>query len=458
MKRSNIAEKICALILISTFLPQIYAPYLAIGLAFLYIFITRRQLRGKTWLVFMAVLLIWVSISSGYNLFSNDQADPWGFLLWSGTFLFPLFVMIAFSTLKPSVKRNYLINLYLVIILCEFIIIVITGVFRRSFLLADAAKGTCRDSHILGLHFALGIIILTNKIAFGTFSSSRSKRKHLLYLLILWVGLIMTESASQLGLLIITLVLFYFFEFIMKKRYKRKHLVTAVGVVIITIFLMTSTSLPKKLSGKNISISRFHSIIGGLRNIDNIQATKIGAKFYSYRIMLTDIPQYVNFILGTGPATYTSRAAQIRMPEIAVHRLPFEIPQYRSRVFDKFISPIYYVGDKNFFTASWGTFSSPMTAVISVCVELGIVGAIIFMLFFLTLFKRSKSLLRKAFKQKDYQEVVYLKGQQYAIVFFILDLFYLNYWEYPEITIPVLGLMSCLVAVRQRIVHIAVGS
>ena len=426
----------CALLIISTFLPQIYAPYLALGFAFLYILISRKKLKGKTWFNFLLAFLIFGTISYGYNFFFVEESDAWGLLLWSGTFLFPFLVMIVFSTFRQEVRINYLMNFYFGILLFEFILIAIQALSTGTFYLQDDAKGTCRDAHILGLHFALGIIILSNIIIFDKSVSPHSKKRYILYLLIFTIGQIMTSFVSQWLFLIITLTLFYLIEFVIKNR-RIIHLIVLASAFVIIAFISPNT--------------RFSNIPTILESRNDIVTTKYGAKLYSYQLLITEIPKYVNLITGTGPGTYTSRAAQIRIPEIATLRFPLEIPDYRSWAFNRFIYPIYFTGSRNLLKFSYGTSASPMTTVISVCVELGVIGAIIFILFFYVLFKKSKLGLCEAIKRRDYHTIAYLKGRQYVLIFFILTLFYLNFWEYPELTIPVLGLMCCLTRDRRRL-------
>ena len=74
-----------------------------------------------------------------------------------------------------------------------------------------------------------------------------------------------------------------------------------------------------------------------------------------------------------------------------------------------------------------------MTSVNSIIVELGLIGFSLFLLFHIYLIK----MILHDFRY--YKDNFYLFP---FFIFFILNLFYLNYWEDPALTIPIFSFLA----------------
>ena len=126
----------------------------------------------------------------------------------------------------------------------------------------------------------------------------------------------------------------------------------------------------------------------------------------------------------------------MRIPDIPTIKLPIDLGSNVSPLFQKFIYPWYYEGDyppsKGF---SWGTAASPMTSISTIGVELGYIGLIIFFLLILSMFLNILSKIIKL-KHKNSTYLFFSISTLVIFLIFFLDLFYLNYWEYPPNDFP----------------------
>jgi hypothetical protein len=289
----------------------------------------------------------------------------------------------------------------------------------------DHVKGTCMDSHTLGLQYAIALIILFIRILY------LRKRNDASYFFIFLIGMIMTGYTSNIVFLILVLLLLIFFD---KTEFFTKISIKTVSLSFIlllsALFFLTMT----KKHGLDYVLYGINSL---KTNLENIEKTPLLGKIYSYKLAFKEIPKEINIIFGLGPASYTSRAAQMRNPDVATRKLFIDIPSYKNEIFEKYIIEHFYKSDYGLKTLSWGTLASPMTSIISTWVELGIIGMFLFVLFFWRLFKVISRKIKLSIISKDIEFFLRLKAIKFIFVFFIIDLFYLNYWEYPQMTIPV---------------------
>ncbi|MBA7567217.1 hypothetical protein ES708_08926 [subsurface metagenome] len=79
-----------------------------------------------------------------------------------------------------------------------------------------------------------------------------------------------------------------------------------------------------------------------------------------------------------------------------------------------------------------------MASIVSIWVELGLLGLCFFIFFFVYLFIRLRNAQRNQIKQKNFNYSILNQYSVLLLVYFIINLFYLNYWEYPEMVIPVM--------------------
>jgi len=170
-----------------------------------------------------------------------------------------------------------------------------------------------------------------------------------------------------------------------------------------------------------------------------------GGKIYSYKVAFLDVPKEINFISGYGPSTYTSRASELRMTKMNYYFINAMAPKLNlsedrtqsiveflnkesSRVFEKYVSKIRFRS----------TLNAPMASVISIWVEIGVLGLGFFIFFFTYLFIRLRNARRNQIKDRDFSYLILNQYSVLLLIFFIINLFYLNYWEYPEMVIPIM--------------------
>ncbi len=419
-------NKLIYLFILSTFLPVFYAPYLVLGLGILYLFtilLIGKKItitNGKI-LFFGLVLFLWASISWVYNNFVGNS-DFLALFLWASTYLFPFFIMLFVSLKHNMLEFDRAFEFYKKILLLQFVLGIFQAISMKDFA-GDHIKGTCIDSHILGIHYAIATIIIFTRLMY------LSNRKDLLYFAVYLIGMVMTGYTSN--------VVFLFGILILISLVKTKMFTKLSKASLLLIFLAPIIGIGfSKVKHHGLEYVKY-GISEILRNWTNLEESKLLGKIYSYKVSFIDIPREINIFFGYGPGTYTSRASQIRIPEYSATKLPIKIGTFKTELFEKYITPWYVKGeDAPIRGASWGTMASPMTSVVSTWVELGIIGFLIFIFLFYHLFLQLNKKI-KMLKICTSYNFVYSKSCLYLLLFFIIELLYLNYWEYPQITIPV---------------------
>jgi hypothetical protein len=170
-----------------------------------------------------------------------------------------------------------------------------------------------------------------------------------------------------------------------------------------------------------------------------------GGKIYSYRVAFFEIPKEINFLTGYGPSSYTSRASEfigkklsyylgdsiaprLNLSDEQIGKINTIIGEGRGRIFQKYAHKIRFRS----------TLNAPMTSVISIWVEIGMIGMFFFILFFIYLFIRLRNNRRVLRENENHDYYILNKSSVILLVYLIINLFYLNYWEYPEFIIPVM--------------------
>lgn len=434
LRDKDFRTKLLSFLLYSAFLPKIFLCYLTAFILLLTLGIYSWKMKkfnvDENFIILSISITVWAIISWTFNNLYYEK-DLYGIFFWGGTFLFPFFIYIFVYNFKESKIKDILEKIYLYLIFLEIIIIFVKAIVTKKFILEDGATGTCYNAHVLGVHIILGIFITLHNI----FNSYKEKKiikvQNIFYFLLLNIALIMTSTKAQ--------TIIYFLIFLVTIFYKSIQIITKMKirniigfVVIIIIFL----GILFKFNYNYIQISHKRikdaiKNINSLKNKDTLGHNKTSGKIFAYRLIFEKIwkDKDINFLFGTGPAKYTSKASKLRMPSIADNRIPFlKIKEKQWKIFNKYIYRNFYVGPKNFKEFSWGTFSSPMTSINSIIVELGLGGIVLFMGFISFLMMRIVNKLRK--KRDNFYILSFF-------IFFVLNLFYLNYWEDPTLTVPI---------------------
>ncbi|MBN2073493.1 MAG: hypothetical protein JW770_06085 [Actinobacteria bacterium] len=388
------------------------------------------------------------AVSWLYNFFVYHDADILGLAIWWLTNLFPFFVILLIIRLDDNVDKDKLVDFYRYILLIEFLIIIIQSAQENVFY-GDHASGTCYDAHVLAVHFSIGIILTLGRIF-----TDKNKRYgiNFLVLFIFYTGTIITAFKANTVFLFIILIVFFLYQLIKKiviyKKSIRKYLIILISlllIIVVGLITLTQTYMLRDMKAATEMTTDKISTIQEEYDTENwISLERWGGKIYAYYVSFLKVPAEINFVSGYGPATYTSRAAQYRMRKMTYYAekilgdrfgLPEEKVADITGYFEPRISRIY---DKYLFKIRFNsTINAPLTSVISIWVELGILGIAFFIFFFVYLFLR----LKRANKLRGSpQQPLFYENDFYAllIVLLIFNMFYYNYWEYPEMVIPVM--------------------
>jgi len=446
----NLEYIIITILLISTFLPRTYLPYIIVTIAgAIYLIISRKHFYGKQYLYFAIGLLALSIISWLYNFFIYKDVSIFGLFFWWITYLFPFLVLVLVSSLSFKVNIKKVLRIYIYILLFEFFIIFFQAI-QGNRLWGDFATGTCWDAHALGMHFVIGIIITLSEV-FDR--NNKNLGITLFFLLIFYLGLIITAYKAQIVILLLILILFFFYKLIRKiVLYKKqvqkyiRYIFTFIAVLLITIitvmytYILSDTEYVARLNIENVDE------IEENYNVEDWETReRWGGKIYSYKVAFLKIPKEINFILGYGPSTYTSRASGYNMGKLSYYissslapKLNLSdstIEELKGFLCGKY-SSIYMEHIRKIRYRS--TLNAPMASVISIWVEVGLLGLSFFIMFFTYLFLRLRNARRNQIKDKDFSYLILNQYSVLLLIFFIINLFYLNYWEYPEMVIPIM--------------------
>jgi len=433
---------------------------------FSFIYLKRNSYENTYYYFLIAIFALSV-ISWLYNFFVYKNIDIIGLAIWWLTNLFPFFVIILVIRLNRDIDAEKLIDFYRFILLIQLLIIIFQSTGKNNFY-GDHAIGTCSSAHFLAFHFSIGII-LTLAMIF----TSPKKRYGLdfLMLLIFYTGLISTAFKANIVFLFIILFLFFLYHLLKKIVWYRKDFKKYAGVaaafIIVIIFgviTLIGTYMLKdidKVTERTLTSEMVDTVKSEIVDIttsekfDTISEENdmvrdeslqiLGGKIYAYYVSFLKVPGEINVITGYGPATYTSRAAQYRMIKIfyyaknqLVEKLGFSeeraekllenLEPEMSRIFEKYLINMKFTSYLN----------APMSSIISVWVELGILGMAFFIWFFAYLFIRLKSSNLQVKANEAYSLFFKNDFMGLLLVLLIFNMFYYNYWEYPEMVIPIM--------------------
>jgi len=260
-------------------------------------------------------------------------------------------------------------------------------------------------------------------------SSQVNLFKSVLEIFYFLVILIIPESTANLGFMTIIVAMLFAMEFLHIYRHPIKFLFfTLISIVGMVIVVNTTV------------FDRIRNAAHDLTS-EQLDSNPYLFKISMYKEIATGkIYSDANFFIGSGPSTFTSRSSVVRMPEERTNEVPIELPYFKSEIFNKYISMQYARWRSS--GESYGNFASPQTTIISIAVELGIIGLVTFMVYFSTII----NLLRNGdFRGTDF----YLsKFGIYITIYFLMSLFHLNFWEYPLMSFTYI--MFVFLTLRQR--------
>lgn len=399
----------------SLFLGSFIFQYAALLVTSLVLFIKRRgQFQSNYAIQIAAIITVLAIVSYIYNNYTG-LADAYSILFWFVGYLPNFLLIIVTLSLKPRISFQQIYKYYKLLVVFQSILC-ISAVFQHGkFIVGDPATGTLGDANFLAFHFCVVLLYeVTSFLSNLQDSTTTGRRKVLKVLEILYwlIILLIPESTANLGFVLITISLFFFFEIFIKKFSPAKLILLALtGLSFLIIFI------------NSFVFVRFQEVYNILDMDKPALQHPYFNKFVVYKKVFTgEIYEDVNPLIGSGPSTFTSRSSIIRMPELRYNSPPFEVPYFKNDVVDMHVSKII----KNALESSYGNFGSPQTTVVSVLVELGVLGFFLFSFLFYKISTQISKEKKLVPHKKDK-----LNFLMYFTVFFILNLFFLNMWEYP---------------------------
>lgn len=247
------------------------------------------------------------------------------------------------------------------------------------------------------------------------------KRTSILVLII--VGWLLPSALYSIILLLVSIFLYFtLYELIprLKKLRFKTSVLFAGALVTLGIFMFSAIQI------KNVKyISRsINTVINTLVKGDD--SNDSSQKIHFFKTSIVDVPQKYpqSVVIGVGPGNYSSRSAWI-VSGLYLDHQPFYIPVTPSGVALEYSLP-YYEDIVN--KVRWGAGSiihQPFSSWISIYVELGIIGIVLFIWLFRLISRRQII---------PAQQLTSLsKGNTIALIYLILLMVVDNILEYPHI-------------------------
>lgn len=404
-------------LVVSLFLSGFIVQYVALALL-LVIFISYNKpviRTGAIMFVFIALFLL-ACISYFYNLYVGN-ADIYSILFWIISYCPPFILIFLISAPAFRLDFQSIYSFYKKLVYLQTFLLVIAAIKYGKYIVGDNASGTVGDANWVAFHICVVLIYeITAYMYKYKYMAAKVRNRSLLEITYFLLVFLIPESTANVGLMIIIFGIFFINKYIVYFL-QPKRLILVLSGVLIVFFLFAQTSIYKRIMLSFVFLA----------TTEDTQSYPYLSKFHTYKKLFKgDLYEDSNWLIGLGPSTFTSRSSVIRMPEERFSSFPIELPYFKSELFCEHISPIYANWRKT--KASYGNFASPQTTVISVAVELGILGLVVFTLFFYFILQMNK-------RKNNYSEKNHLQAfVKYFTMYFILSLFHLNFWEYPVVS------------------------
>ncbi|MBI3502828.1 MAG: hypothetical protein HY063_13635 [Bacteroidetes bacterium] len=406
------------LLILSLFQGSFIIQYSALFIFILIFLFTQQPVIKKNIFLFIPVLLILVAFISYIYNYINESADGYTFLFWIFSYLPPIILMWIIISCAERIDFFNAYKFYKWLVYFQSFLLIISAIQNHKFIVGDPAKGTVGDANWVAFHICVVLlyeivrIIILSKQGKISFTKNFSSFAEILYFLVV---LLIPESTANLGFMIIIIGFIFFNEYLL--RYVNFfRIVLFILISICIIFFVSKTYVYERLEDAVVKLQK-----------TEIEKNPYLSKVKIYKNLFSgELYSQTNWLLGSGPATFTSRSSVMRMPDERVNEFPIELPYFKSELFKKYISPIYANWRKT--REQYGNFASPQTTIISVSVELGLAGIFIFILLFYFIYRNNK------IKHYSNEFLNLKKFVLYVTLFYFTNLFYLNFWEYPIIT------------------------
>ncbi len=402
------------ILIVSVFFNNFIIQYAALAVVLLIFFLDKPKFKNDIFFNLSLLLIFAAFISYFYNLYKGN-ADAYSIIFWLFSY-FPPFVLIWYIIqYRERVNFIDIYTFYKRIVYFQSFLLILSAIKHHTYIVGDIATGTVGDANWVAFHICVVLIfemvrfIVLSKNNAITGRHSINSIVEIIYFLIVFL---IPESTANLGFLMIIIGVLFLKEYFLSYANIQRTLVFLV-IAGMGFYLVSGTFVYNRIQGAIDDLTS--------KNIDE-NPYLFKASMYK-KIATGNIYKDVNVFVGSGPSTFTSRSSVIRMPEERVNSFPIELPYFKNKIFATYISPMY--ANWRASGESYGNFASPQTTVISIAVELGLMGLLIFGFYFYFI---TKAINRTPFKPKQ----MYLKKfGNYLTLFFVLSLFHLNFWEYP---------------------------
>ena len=378
------------------------------------------------------LLLAWGVVSFAVNQFI--EFNPLSFPLFLFTFFLPVIFFGLFYN-NTGNSKNELIEFFLnlVMITSGFIVI---QFFLQPNLHPDYWNGGTPNAHIAAAYISIAFILSITKLGRINRSLFPKYFREIIIAVITFPILFLVDAKYFFILTSAVLILYY----LVFSHIDRKYKVMIVGALsIFTVFFFSTPS-------HSIPISLL-TVRSNTYNLNQVNATFINSPKDQLLRAVFKLPMEYpfTFIFGSGPGTFLSRADFIqhnmgnggKTIKYNEGRENLSLDT-RIAVRDTWIRNTYA---KSFFESDFdpGSFYNRKSGLISIYFEMGIIGLILFVLFYLRIMKNALK-NEAALKNSDNRAAA-------ALCILLIMVSYFSYWsEYQNFCIIQYGVMGILLA------------
>jgi len=397
-------------------------------------------------LIFLLVLALILTLVNSPVYFSLTGGLWW--LMTFGSSAFALIFLLQISYTEKDVKDT--LRFYVLAMIVQFPLVIMQYITERDTSPGDWVMGSFPHAHYLGNYLFLWLLalvipyILGNKRILAFFNLKRS-----FTLLALLILIFYTDSKTVVGIILLSFLLFVTFARIFKKslglHYLSKGKMTFLalsGIFILWLAqLAASVYLNKVLKTEETSVWVFMDayLSSDLSN----QKSRLYQRVYGD--MLNEYP--VQWLTGTGPGTFASRAANTIAYDVLYkddQKIPEFIPPASSDYTRKYMSDLWTEEIFLNIGIRSAMLSFPFAGIISLKSELGWLGLLLYLIFASGM---AWVLLSRTSHLPEALRPWWLSVGLYWI-FLILLMFFDNYQEQSVTMFPLVALSAMMLGFR----------
>lgn len=378
------------------------------------------------------ILIAWAIFSYLINQFI--EFNPLSFPIYFLTFFLP-FIYLGLFYLNSKVYYHELVKFFLDLNLIVVGIIILQSLFLTQ-LHPDYWNGGTPNAHIAAAYLSIAFVLsITSFKSIKDLSFTKNFRRTTIA--VITFPILFLVDAKYFFVLNLLITAFYFLAI---SDLSRKIKAAIVGIfAIITVIFFSTPSNPIPISILTLKSQEYNLNVVNLKFINSPKDQLLKAVFK----LPLEYP--LTFILGSGPGTFLSRADYTQY-SIANKNKTVKFNEGREKinfkseiaVKDTWIRKKYANG---FFESTYdpGSFYNRKSGLISMYFELGIIGLVLFIFFYLQIAK--KAITNPRFENdKDYRAIAIL-----CFLFVIMN-YFTHWFEYQNYSIIQYGIMGILLA------------